>query len=81
MTLTPPQVSAAMELNLITPPRDGKKLLVLDIDYTIFDTKVPCATTSVSTALSHVTHVTRHTSHVTRHTSHVTRHTSHVTAP
>ncbi len=38
--MTPPQVSAAMELNLITPPRDGKKLLVLDIDYTIFDTKV-----------------------------------------
>ncbi len=40
VTLTPPQVSAAMELNLITPPREGKKLLVLDIDYTIFDTKV-----------------------------------------
>jgi hypothetical protein len=33
-------VSESMELNLISPPRPGKKLLVLDIDYTIFDTKV-----------------------------------------
>ncbi len=38
--VTPPLLHLEMELNIISPPRDGKKLLVLDIDYTIFDTKV-----------------------------------------
>lgn len=28
------------DINFINPPRKGKRLLVLDIDYTIFDCKV-----------------------------------------
>lgn len=31
--------TAKLQLNIINPPRPGKRLLVLDIDYTILDTK------------------------------------------
>ncbi|KAL7413364.1 HAD-like domain-containing protein [Mrakia frigida] len=33
------ETTAGMQLDLINPPRPGKKLLVLDLDYTIVDTK------------------------------------------
>jgi ubiquitin-like domain-containing CTD phosphatase 1 len=33
------ETTASLELDLINPPRPGKRLLVLDLDYTILDTK------------------------------------------
>jgi len=33
------QISNTLELNIMNPPRPGKKLLVLDLDYTLMDSK------------------------------------------
>ncbi|PLW52373.1 hypothetical protein PCANC_01678 [Puccinia coronata f. sp. avenae] len=33
------QISNTLELNIMNPPRQGKKLLVLDLDYTLMDSK------------------------------------------
>ncbi|OZJ03649.1 hypothetical protein BZG36_03935 [Bifiguratus adelaidae] len=35
------ETAAKTEINIINPLRDGKKLLVLDLDYTLFDCKSP----------------------------------------
>ncbi|CAH7689277.1 HAD-like domain-containing protein [Phakopsora pachyrhizi] len=33
------QISSCLEINIMNPPRQGKKLLVLDLDYTLMDSK------------------------------------------